>query len=307
MPIEKSVDYIQASIDISEDKFRDENTPQITPTKFYKRGYRDTNGTRYFFGNPNSKKALVIMSGQALESIRNEGFEDKNIINSLILRSAKFTRIDLAVTQWNEDESVSLSDMQDYYKRGIIKSPLVARGGKLISDLELDGELYPETFYIGDLKKRAKKGLFRAYDKGKQLDISRYLMIRLELEERGENSHASALRIAENASIASVFRSRFDIEDEKFQRIIDAPSVKIQRGIGKKNEDDMSEDEKRWRWLIEQVAPTLKKSIKLDKALSRGDENIVQFILASGLSEELEKAATWIAKYRKIVDNEAKE
>jgi DNA relaxase NicK len=296
MTVETSLDYIQANAFISESEMRSKSIEKIAPARFYKRGYKDTNGTRYFFGNPNSKKTSIVMAGKALVSVRNEGFSDQDICKSLLEREGTFSRLDLAVTQWDEPDMVTLADMQRYFKEGKIKSPLVQRGGKLVSSMDLDGELYPETFYVGDLKKRGDKGLFRAYDKGHELDISRFLMIRLELEERKGNANADAKRIAEGNSVGSVFRSRFDIEDEKFQKIINAPSAKIQRGTAKEREDEMSEDEKRWKWLIEQVAPTLRKAIEKEGEQAGMSENVSSFILAAGLRAELLNAANIVAK-----------
>lgn len=296
MTIEAKIDYLQASADIAESDLSSKRIEQIQPTKFYKRGYRDAQGTRYFFGNPNSKKALVIMAGAALDNIRNEGYAEKDILSSLLNRGGKFTRCDLAITQYDEPKIYGLEDFQDWYKKGLVESPLSARGGKLVSSLNLEGETYPETFYIGDLKKRGKKGLFRAYDKGAQLDIGRYMMIRWELEERGENSHQSVKRMAEGDTVASVFRSRFDVKADGFQAVLNSEKANIERGIGKEKDETMTEEEKRWRWLIEQVAPTLKKAIAREGLEAGKSDNVARFIMASGLRDELLLVADILAK-----------
>lgn len=300
MTTEKHLDYIQASVEISESTLSSDFIAQIPPLSYYKRGYRDANGTRYYFGNPNSKKALLVMSGTALQSVRNSGYDDKDIAASLREKGAKFTRLDIALTQYDDDNMVSLRELQLNYSDGLIESPLVARGGTIISKLELDGEVYPETFYIGDLKKRAKKGLFRAYDKGKMLDITRDLMIRLELEERGENANSSAIRIADGISISSVFKSRFNIKTEKFQAIIDAPAADISRGKSLRNDGDETPEEKRWRWLIEQVAPTLKKALTENITKASADEHLFMFLRAAGMHERIRDYATALAKFKNM-------
>ena len=303
MTIEAKIDYLQASAEISEAEFSARNITKIPPTKFYKRGYKDAQGTRYFFGNPNSKKALVVMAGQALDNIRNAGFSEKDLLSSLLERKGKFTRCDLAITQYDEPKIYGLEDFQTWYKEGLVESPLAQRGGKLVSSLNLEGETYPETFYIGDLQKRGKKGLFRAYDKGAQIDIGRFLMVRWELEERGENSHASVKRIVEGASVASVFRSRFDVKSEGFQAVLNAEKASIERGLGKSKEDEMSEDDKRWKWLIEQVAPTLRNAIHKEGELAGLSDNVSRFIIASGLRAEMMAAAERLARMKRLGDN----
>lgn len=303
MTIEAKIDYLQASADIAESDLSSRKIEKIAPTKFYKRGYQDANGTRYFYGNPNSKKAFVVMAGKALDNIRNEGFSEKDLLSSLLDRNGKFTRCDLAITQYDEPKICGLEDFQAWFKQGLIDSPLVARGGKLVSSLDLEGETYPETFYIGDLKKRGKKGLFRAYDKGAQIDIGRFLMIRWELEERGENSHQSVKRIAAGDSVASVFRSRFDVRSDDFQAVLNAEKASIERGLGKEKDDMLTEEERRWRWLIEQVAPSLKKAIDMEGELAGLSENVARFIIASGLRPEMMNAAERLARMKRLGDN----
>ena len=303
MTIEAKIDYLQVSAYIAESDLSSRKIEKIAPTKFYKRGYQDANGTRYFYGNPNSNKTLVVMAGKALDNIRNEGYSEKDLLSSLLARNGKFTRCDLAITQYDEPEIYGLEVFQDWYKKGLVESPLAARGGKLVSSLNLEGETYPETFYIGDLKKRGKKGLFRAYDKGAQIDIGRFLMIRWELEERGENSHQSVKRIAAGDSVASVFRSRFDVNSEGFQAVLSAEKASIERGLGKEKDDMLSEDEKRWKWLIEQVAPTLRNAIHKEGELAGLSDNVSRFIIASGLRAEMMHAAERLARMKRLGDN----
>jgi DNA relaxase NicK len=304
MENEKHLDYIQCSANIDEQEFRANDYPLSHPMNFYKRGYIDGFGTRYYFGNPNSKKCLVVSAGKALQSLRNDGKQDNDIIASLIDLNGKFTRLDLAVTQIADGDMVTLKDLQRWFKKKKIKSPLAERGAKLISTLELDGNLYPETFYIGDLETRGDKGLFRAYDKGLQLGAMRDLMIRLELEERGDNAHNSAKRIAQGASIGSIFKTRFDIDNKKFQQCLDSPSVDISRNEAIPKDESISDNERRWKWLIEQVAPSLKKAIEQENVEAGKSWNLAQFIIASGLKPEMMKAVELLVEWQTLSYNE---
>ena len=281
----KHLDYIQASCLISEHEVTDKKFQKCPAIAYYKRGYRNEQGTRFYFGNPKSNKALLVCSGSALEEIRGTGIEDGQILQSLFEKDATITRLDTAITVEGDEDIFALGDVETAYQEGKIDSPLCERGGTLISKLTLDKETYPETFYIGDLAKRGKKGLFRAYDKGAMLDITRQILMRLELEERGSNAHMSAKRIAGGASVASVMKSRFNIKTDQFQAIYDADSVEIARGKAK--EVFLSDEEKRWKWLIEQVAPTLKKSLMANQMDVENDENFTRFLSASGLGEKI--------------------
>lgn len=285
MPTHKHLDYIQASITLSEHDVIDKKLPRVPALAYYKRGYKDENGTRYYFGNPNSKKALCVLSGGALDELRGVGHSDGQILQGLLNLDASFTRLDSAITVYGEDDIFHLGEIQNAYRDGLIESPLCARGGTLVSKMELDGEVYPETFYIGDMKKRAKKGLFRAYDKGAMLDITRETLMRIELEERGSNADNSAKRISDGAGVSSVFKSRFNIKTDKFQAIYDAESIEIARGKNKSKE--ISPEEKRWKWLIEQVAPTLRNALYADGFDVVENENFTKFLAASGLGEKI--------------------
>jgi len=80
--IERNVDYIQFSALFSEKRIIEKQFDIIPPTKFYKRGYRDENGIRYYFGNnnPKVKNCFVVASGAALGSLRNDQKTDADIL-----------------------------------------------------------------------------------------------------------------------------------------------------------------------------------------------------------------------------------
>jgi hypothetical protein len=188
---------------------------------------------------------------------------------------------------------ITFEDIQNWYRQGKISSPLVERGMKMIATFDREDEILPETLYIGDMAKRGKKGIFRTYDKGLQLDISRFLIMRHELEERGDNAHQSAMRIAKGASSAQCFDSRFKIEDGRWKKIMDESSITIQRGENQKKE--ISPEESRWKWLIEQVAPTLRKAISAEPMDISKSENFAKFCAAAGIAEKIRELALHIS------------
>lgn len=285
--IERHLDYLQFSATIPESKCTENGYSDVVPTRFYKRGYRDEYGSRLYYGNPNSSKALVVMSGQALENMRGHGYEDAAIIELGLKHNGEFSRLDIAVTEWVEDTLIQLEDVKAWYEQELIDSTLAKYGCKTIASVSKEGGDVLQTLYIGDMAKRGKKGIFRAYDKGIEINIGQYLATRLEYEDRGEKAHNSALRLADAGSISGVFRSRFDVKSRDFERLMDADALTTKRGKGKFEEEDM-ENERRWQWLLNQVAPSLKEAIETEETKGHGDDRLTQFLLVSGLGHLLD-------------------
>lgn len=281
--IERNLDYFQASALISEAELRDSNYQQTSAMKFYSRGYVDSFGFRYYFGNPNSKLALIVGAGQALQAARDYGLTDAEIVQRWLKAGAKVTRIDIAVTKWIDEKFVTIEDVEIWFKSGQITSNLCSYGAKRISSLSLDGNEYPETLYVGNMEKRGKKGIFRAYDKGVQLDLGQYLATRLEIEDRGEKAHNSAVRIAEGHALGSVFKSRFDVSNDSFQELMDAPAIDISRGQGKGKTEMEEKQDNRWAWLMEQVAPALRGLIAESRDKKETNMRVTEFLAASGI------------------------
>lgn len=281
--IERHIDYLQFSAIISEQICIQNKFIEIPAPRFYRRGYLDEHGYRLYFGNPNSTKALIVASGQCLENMRSQGWEDWQIAELALKNDGTVTRLDLAVTEWNTFTGMfTVGDVEKWYKLGLIESGLSEDGAKAISTIET-GENSVETLYIGDMRKRGKKGIFRAYDKGIELNLGAYMATRIELEERGENSHNSTKRLAGGFTFSQVFRSRFDVKHQDFESLMEAPAMEITRGKGKVKTEANEKMQARWEWLIKQVAPSLKEAYEYDKAHGLGEWNMQRFSAAAGI------------------------
>lgn len=281
--IERHIDYLQFSSLFSETRCISEKFQTIPPIKFYNRGYKDAIGYRYYFGNPKSKKCMIQASGEALQNERDRGVYDYEILN-LALKQGKITRLDLAVTEWNTFTGmITLEDVEKWFTLGLISSPLVKGGMKEISDiLESTGRIV-ETVYIGDLEKRGKRGIFRAYDKGIELNLGQYMSTRLELEIRGDKANNNARRIAESGDIAGNFRASFNVNHSDFDRLMDADPVIPRRGKAEAKKEEEEADNDKWIWLMKQVAPALRKAIKKDLDNGLGTVRAYYFLKASGI------------------------
>jgi len=281
--IERNVDYLQISVSFPQNKCRERGWKIIPPVPFYKIGYQDENGVRYYYGNPNSKKALCICGGFALQSLREHGSSDGQICDNFAKLNATCSRVDLAITEYIEAEFVTLSDVEGWFRDGKIKSAHTSGGCKEILAVPQMGEKAIQTLYIGELEKRGSRGIFRAYDKGVEMDLEPFLITRLEIEDRGDKAMATFKRIADTNDVAGNFRARFDVDDPEFERLMQAPVADTTRGQNLQKRSEIELRNGRWYWLINQVAPALKQAMKDDEELQLGDEMLTKFLTNSGL------------------------
>jgi hypothetical protein len=286
------IDFLQYSVAYNEDACIGSHHTEIRGFGFYTRGYEDAYGVRRFYGNPNSKKALVIMSGKAMHNRRVGLQSDVETINSILALDGKITRIDHCITDYVEDDLITPKDVANYLVEGRVTGTLVKHGGKAISSIDVGQPEKIETCYIGNPKKRGTIGIFRAYDKGVELGLCADIIARLELEERGDNAHNSARRIAQEKSIQSVMKSRIQFKGGRFDRLFDEGAVDLSRGDQVIASDLFLENEKRWTWLFKQVAPALAKAVEFDNDHSLGQDRMWEFLKLSGIVDKSTKNDT---------------
>lgn len=288
--IERHIDYLAFSAFLSELSLSEQDFQSVPAPRFYKRGYVDAHGWRYYFGNPNSKKALIVGSAAALHNARISGKTDEEILSWALDGGGVVSRLDLAVTEWIESELVTVDEVKAWYTRGLVESSFTSGGGKAIISTTQDGKDSIETFYIGDITKRGKKGIFRAYDKGVELEIGAYLATRLEVELKGDNAISTANRIAKTGDIAGNFRAKLNVKHNDFDRLMDAPITDVARGKAKEKESEDEAMNKRWAWLTEKVAPVLKEAREYDNRKGKKDNRMYWFLRSAGFSDGQAKA-----------------
>jgi len=287
--IERHIDYLQMTVPIAEKTLQNDAYEAIAPIKFYKRGYRSTNSVRYYFGNPNSNKCSVLCSGFALMFEREMFKNDAAMLDYWLSRNAKISRIDLAVTDWIDTDFVTVSDVKEWYERGLIESVFCEGGCKIISEVLQDAPQVDETLYLGNIQQRGKKGIFRAYDKGLEIELSAHLATRLEVEFKGDNAHSTASRIASTNDISGNFRAKINVNHHQFERLMDAPVADTSRNTAKPKRELDTKIDDRWNWLLNTVAPSLREAIKHDSATGKGDANLTKFLIRAGISEDIKK------------------
>lgn len=292
--IERFIDYMSFSAQFEEmvcvEAVNEDKTRKFEPIpaiQFYKRGYRDKFGIRYYFGNPKSQKAQVVCSGSVMENLRSLR-NDYEIVGWALEAGGQFSRIDLAVTNWQTlDGMIFVEDVQKWVENDLIDSALLSGGAKTITEVCATGKNVVQTLYVGSMKERGKKGIFRAYDKGIELDLGPYIGTRLELELKREKADIVARRLAETNDISGNFRAYFNVKHREFERLMDADAVSTKRGKAKEREEEEAALKKRWEWLINQVAPSLRQAIEDDRKNSLSDINLIKFLNVSGLATEM--------------------
>lgn len=277
------IDYLQYSIQYREQACIERQEKRINGFSFYSHGYEDEIGTRRYFGNKKSNKALVILSGRALHNQRVVGWSERDMINSILAKGANITRLDIAITDYIDDFLLTPKFVRTMFRKGHITGNLTKYDGKVIIGEKVGAPPRVETFYIGDLSGRGKKGIFRAYDKGLEMNLSPDIIARLELEERGENAHNSAKRYASGIHLQQVIQSRLQFNHSAFDSVFDKEPIDLSRGDQVHSTNEREDNEKRWTWLLTQVAPSLRKTIKEDMKLGNNMDNLARFLEISGI------------------------
>lgn len=262
------VDYIQYSTETVRTTWGTDGEITRSPNKFYKIAQKFGDGVMVLSGNPNSKKSLVILTGKGCDRFRKYL---RDIISDEYEHGARCSRIDLCVTI---DKREPLDKFKDALKRRrVISRRLDVPKSKTISDIDDK----PETVYVGDLKKRGRKGIFRAYDKGVELGLP-FPLSRFELECKGNIAHSNCKRWLEHCSIGAMIRKSIDIPSEQWWVDIMGESKSLPQFIDDTiNIREESEEYRRWMWLFKQVAPALGKAIAEDELSQFGGSNFDRF------------------------------
>lgn len=245
------------------------------------------------FGNPNTEKFHVVLSGQSCAALP---IPPEEYIEIELSRGSEFTRLDLAVTQYiDEDGLITVPQVLNWYRRGKVVSRWNDAGAQTVRRDWIGDEKpsVPElqTTYIGAWEKRAKKGIFRVYDKGREMDLSQFLITRFEVEDKRKHAQSSARAIAAGHTIGEVFTGRFNVLDEQWQAMVQAKPSDFMTGKSKGDTKGSGYAEK-WAWLEKQVAPALGRLIAEDQILGDGDINYRNFMAL--VREHYDKHAKWL-------------
>lgn len=236
-------------------------------------------------GHNKSDKWLNICTGQVCDTIEDQQAYIKNVLEL----DGTFSRIDFCVTVEN---GCSMADFREWCKKKIVTGALSETGIKSIVN---DKTQNSETTYVGDLTKRSKRGIFRAYDKGIELGLENVKLTRFELEERKKRAHLSARRFSDGMNIGDIIRQRVDVDCDEWRVIMGAKSESLSRYAPDTDKEDI---DKTWHWLIDTCAKTLGQKMALDQWNEIADGNYDFFMktVEKSYNKEVQKI---VAQYKR--------
>jgi len=273
---EKKIDYLQYTASEIPEFLGAYSYLGSSPLPFYKQCYEFDCGARVFLGNANSDKYLVQQSGQSCERWDMTAYPNR--LKAVIQEGGKFSRLDIAVT-------VSGIEHLNQFREAVRKNLVVSqRFGQDEPKIISNGTGEVETVYLGDLRKRAKKGVFRAYDKGKEQGLLEKYS-RFELEIRGSAANVAAKRFLVGIDMGDLIRFVVDIPSQQWWAdLLGEKSENLPRMLGEVKRDPIA---RRWHWLNKQVAPALGKLMAHDVKNDGANHQIFYEIVERHLAKAL--------------------
>jgi len=259
------IDYMQFSTDLPASNKQREHTLKKSFMNNYKTMRVFESGLTSHHGHNKSDLWLNIATGSVCDKIENH----REFIKNILKLHGKFSRIDFCCTVEN---GCSMNDFREWCENKEVSGPLSDTGIKSIVN---DDTQKAETTYVGDLKKRSKRGIFRAYDKGIELGIEDAKLTRFELEERKHRANTTARRFAYGMHIGDIIRQRVDVDNDIWRGIMGAKSSKLTRYA---TEETNEEVDTTWHWLIDTCAKTLGKKMALDQWNGKANVNYDLFM-----------------------------
>jgi hypothetical protein len=207
----------------------------------------------------------------------------REVVDDILTQNGTITRMDIAITDYDIVNLYTPQKVAELCESGLVSGTLAKYGYTALSKANVGQPSSIETTYIGAMSRRGKMGIFRAYDKGVELDILPNIMARLELEEKREKAHASAKRYASGETLSRIMQSRIEFNHKSFERFIDGDPIDMSRGEQFNITNDDEKMEKRWTWLMSQVVPALREAVSYDRENELGDSRTLEFLQKSGI------------------------
>lgn len=278
--VTQNVDYLAWSKDVPHWFFHEKVFGETkSPNPNYDRAELSNLGIMHLWSSRNpSVKHHYIASGQTLINLRVSGLTDIEMVQRC-LENAHISRIDIAITSQRDDDK----------PHGFNPHHLAwaVRDGRLKSRMkpakDIVNEMKTETKYIGNRKTR--KRLFRAYDKGLDLNLEQFKLIRYELETR-QGTKTIAREVVRGTPFNTIIKRYVDFPDVAvWQEIMSAEIAQIKQVEPSNTPLQLMQEKSksRWTWLMKSIVPTVRKALDHDEKLgvSRTDnENFTDFIRA---------------------------
>lgn len=251
-----------------------------SPNPNYTNAEISTTGIMHLWNWKNEDmKHHYIASGETLSNLRNAGYDEKEIVR-WCLENAHITRIDIAITSQRDDDKphgFNPHHLAWAVRDGRLKSRMKADA----KDIALD--MKTQTKYIGNRKTR--KRLFRAYDKGADMNLEPFKLIRYELETR-QGTKTIAREVVKNTPYNAIIKRYVDFPDVAvWNEIMLAEIAQIRQIEPSMTPMELLQEKSssRWRWLMKSIVPVIGKALEHDEKLGiprAENQNFTDFIRA---------------------------
>lgn len=261
--IDFRIDYIQYNIDPHESNIYKDivgQPRQPAHNRWYRYKSITAGGAIILEGNVASDKALHILAGKACDYYN----VTPQKLTALVNKKASVSRIDLTLT----------TDKPILEKIKADRDKIVSEQFQGMKTIE-NPDNGIETIYIGDMKKRGRKGIVRAYDKALELGLESMILHRLELELKRDDAMLATKRLAIGASIPSVMNSKFSIDTDWYRELF-SDEIATSRFTSDDKSHIEEEIERKMLWIMKQVIPSLQYVIDYD--IQNGTNNFATIL-----------------------------
>lgn len=244
--VEFRIDYLQFSTASQIIEWETSGQAIKSRLPYYQYCIEFDSGMLKYAGNPNSDKALYVLSGQACHNLNINPESCGYVIN---LPGCKVTRLDVCMTV---DRFILNKVLES---ESFIRYPLGPHSVAPEMTVISGRDRRPQTIYLGKMKKRSRKGIVRVYDKALQMGIPGPLS-RVEVELRQKDAQKAVKMLSEGYTLAEVMNWKFTIRASWYERLF---------GEAKHIADFYIEDprlhesvaERKFRWVMVQVTKSL--------------------------------------------------
>lgn len=278
--VTQNVDYLSWSKEVPHWFFHEKVFGETkSPNPNYDRAELSNLGIMHLWSTRNPDvKHHYIASGETLNNLRAAGLTDVEMVQRC-LENAHISRIDIAITSQRDDEK----------PHGFNPHHLAwaVRDGRLKSRMkpakDVANDMKTETKYIGNRKTR--KRLFRAYDKGLDLNLEAHKLIRYELETR-QGTKTIAREVVKGTPFNTIIKRYVDFPDVAvWNEIMSTEIAQITQELPTSTPLDKMIDKSnsRWNWLMRSIVPVIDKALEHDERLGvprAENEQFTDFIRA---------------------------
>jgi len=236
----------------------DTTAEHISPVRGYTDGLQLQTGKAYWHRTLRSQRVLIVLSGQDMEKTRRANISDVTILDWVIMRDHRVTRIDLALDLHNW--GAKPHDLIDWSNDHKLETPAHHIASFMSTELVPADRRKSETVYVGSSSSDRQ---LRCYDKAAERGVPGD-WIRLEMVLRADRARVFVASITHRnleASILAIMRDFVLVRGTWLSRATEGIAVEmlpIPRKAGNRE-----------KWLLTQVLKALENELEMESKEGR--------------------------------------